>query len=258
MKIYPAIDLINGQCVRLFQGQYDQVTQYQTEPLELALEYQAAGAELLHLVDLDAARGDESQLDLISKLATALDIPIQTGGGIRTVQDIQARFDAGCQRVVIGSMAVTDTEAFKSWLTRFGAERIVAALDVRFVDGRWMPAIRGWQEQALIDLMSLLDDLYNAGLRHLLCTDIQRDGALSGANQDLYQQLYERYPSLQIQASGGVGSLEELPPLARSGASAVIIGKALLEGKFELSSALQTLSASTDKQSFANTMRTGS
>ena len=244
MKIYPAIDLINGQCVRLFQGQYDQVTEYPLDPLAIAERYQAGGAELLHLVDLDAARDDPAQLSLIARLAATLKIPIQTGGGIRTVQDVQARFDAGCQRVVIGSMAVTQTATFIQWLQRFGAERIVAALDVRPRDGSWYPAIRGWQEDASVELWPLLDELCEQGLRHLLCTDIQRDGALIGANQNLYQEIHQRYPTLHIQASGGVGALTELPALANSGACAVIIGKALLEEKFKLDEAITLLSHS--------------
>lgn len=244
MKIYPAIDLIDGQVVRLFQGRYDSQTDYSSDPLSLAHDYQEQGAELLHLVDLNAARdGGNGQLGIIANLAQSLDIPVQCGGGVRSVTDIQARFEAGCQRVVVGSLAVSEPEQFCHWLGRFGAERLVAALDVRQAeDGRWLPAIKGWQEQAGVDLFQLLDEFVGAGLRHLLCTDISRDGALIGANRQLYRELCARYPQLHVQASGGVGGLDELPALANTGAAAVIVGKALLEGRFSLAQARQAAS----------------
>lgn len=243
MKIYPAIDLIDGRVVRLFQGRYDARTDYAETPLSLALDYQDQGAELLHVVDLNAARdGGSTQLELITQLARSLKIPLQAGGGVRSVEDVQRRFDAGCQRVVVGSVAIRQPAQFCNWLQRFGAERLVVALDVRkSASGRWLPASHGWQEEQGIDLFELLDQFSGAGLRHVLCTDISRDGALAGANRALYHQLCQRYPQLHIQASGGVGEVDELSALAATGAAAVIIGKALLEGRFTLAQALQLL-----------------
>lgn len=243
MKIYPAIDLIDGHCVRLYQGRYDEVTQYQHDPVELALRYQQDGAELLHVVDLNAAKdGNAAQLEVIAHLAAALSIPLQTGGGVRTVADVQARFDAGCHRVAVGSVAVSEPEVFRSWLSRFGAERMVAALDVRRdAAGIWRPAVRGWREDSAQNLFELLDYFSQAGLRHVLCTDIARDGALNGANAQLYQELCAHFPNLHIQASGGVGNLAELSPLASTGAAAVIVGKALFEGRFALPEAIQAV-----------------
>ncbi|GAB4191339.1 MAG: 1-(5-phosphoribosyl)-5-[(5-phosphoribosylamino) methylideneamino]imidazole-4-carboxamide isomerase [Wenzhouxiangellaceae bacterium] len=243
MKIYPAIDLIDGRCVRLYQGRYDRQTDYDANPADIAGAYAAAGAELLHVVDLSSARdGGNGQLSAIRDLCAALPIPVQAGGGVRGEDDLSARFEAGCQRVVVGSLAVTQTARFGDWLHRYGAERLVAALDVRGdQNGQYWPAIKGWELQAETDLYDLLDELCDYGLRHLLCTDIARDGVLGGPNQRLYSELCRRYPQLHIQASGGVGELSDLPPLRSTGVAAVIIGKALLDGRFSLVDARQAV-----------------
>lgn len=251
MKIYPAIDLMDGQCVRLYQGRFDQRTDYPGDPLALAREYQNAGAECLHVVDLDAARDNDDgdshhQLDVITDLVRDLDIPLQTGGGVRTETDLALRFQAGCQRVVVGSLAVRNPRLFGQWLRRYGAERLVAALDVRQDEqGIWRPAVKGWQEEAAMDLLDLLEQLSGYGLRHLLCTDISRDGVLGGPNVDLYRMLAQRFPMLHVQASGGVGALSDLAPLQACGAAGVVVGKALLEGRFTLDEALNSLAGST-------------
>ena len=242
MIIYPAIDIINGQCVRLKQGDFAQQTTYDDDPLALATRYVKDGATHLHIVDLDAAKGESDNVALIGNIANQLSIEIQSGGGIRTIEDIEKRLNVGLKRVVIGSVAVTQPEQFCKWLQHFGNDKITAALDVRLLDGHWVPAIAGWQENSDTDLMNLLDQFTTAGLQHLLCTDINRDGMLQGPNLDLYAELKTRYPDLQLQASGGVHALNDLDALQRVAADGVIIGKALLDGRFTLQEALEQLS----------------
>lgn len=239
MTIYPAIDIINGQCVRLRQGDFDQKTTYSVDPLTLAAEYAANGAEWLHVVDLDAAKGDgHSNLELIAELANTVDIKVQTGGGVRSVFEANKRLDAGIQRVVVGSIAVQHPNRFCGWLERFGPEHVVAALDVQRHGNHWLPAVHGWQQITERDLFDLLEQLCAARLRHLLCTDIGRDGMLQGPNTALYQQLGERFPDLMIQASGGADSLDNIADLRRHEISGLVIGKALLDGRFALGDAL--------------------
>ncbi len=239
MIIYPAIDIINGQCVRLRQGDFKQQTTYAIDPQQLAGQYADAGSDWLHVVDLDASRdGDNSNLELITRLARNLAIKVQTGGGVRTAADIEKRLAAGIARVVVGSIAVEQPQQFCSWLNQFGSEQLVAALDVRHHQGRWLPATRGWQYDSERDLFALLEQLCAAGLQHLLCTDIGRDGMLQGPNIELYRQLQQRFPDLSIQASGGVDSLANIVALKQHGISGLVIGKALLDGRFKLCDAL--------------------
>lgn len=240
MIIYPAIDIIDSQCVRLRQGDFSDKTTYNISPLALAQEYASAGSEWLHMVDLDAAKGNGiSNLDLIAAIAETVDIKIQAGGGVRSADDIEQRLATGIQRVIIGSIAVEQTEVFCHWLQHFGPEHIVAALDVQNEQGRWLPAVHGWQQIADCDLFTLLEQLCKAGLKHLLCTDIGRDGMLQGPNIELYQELQGQFPHLHIQASGGVHELQDVDALLANQFSGVIIGKALLDRRFSLSEALQ-------------------
>ncbi len=239
MIIYPAIDIIDGRCVRLRQGDFAHQTTYNVDPKLLASNYAASGAEWLHVVDLDAAKSTHSSnLNLIADIASSLDIKVQTGGGVRQVIDIQQRLQAGISRVVIGSIAVEQPDKFCDWLSDFGAEHLVAALDVQRQGERWLPAVHGWQKTIDRDLFDLLEQLCEAGLQHLLCTDIGRDGMLQGPNIELYQQLQKRFPNLSIQASGGVDSLDNITALQQHHIAGLIIGKALLDGRFELSEAL--------------------
>ena len=234
MKLIPAIDLLDGRCVRLLHGDFEQVTHYPAAPETLASLYAGAGAEWLHVVDLAASR-DGAAADTSALLELLAQAPqrVQTGGGVRNANDITKRLEAGAARVVIGSLCVTDTSGFIAWLQYFGAEKLVAALDIRFDDkGVPWPRIHGWTDQADRDLWQLLDELAAGGLVHLLCTDISRDGALSGPNLDLYSEITTRYPQLQLQASGGVSNLDDLEDLKPTGASGVITGKALLDKRF--------------------------
>ena len=243
MKLIPAIDLLDGRCVRLLHGDFNQVTHYPPTAVELAQDYARAGAQWLHVVDLaasrDGAKADTSALfDLLGE-ATQL---VQTGGGVRNGEDISRRLDAGAARVVVGSLSVTDSKGFIAWLEQFGAEKLVAALDIRFDEkGTPWPRIHGWTSRGDRDMWALLDELVAGGLKHLLCTDINRDGALSSPNFSLYSDITDRYPHLQLQASGGVSNLMDLQQLLPTGAAAVITGKALLEKRFSVAEALEAL-----------------
>jgi len=232
MYLLPAIDLRDGRVIRLEQGDYDRQTDYAVTGLQQAQAYQAAGAQRLHLVDLDAALdGGDGNLDQIRTLCNRLDIPVQTGGGVRDRADVQTRLAAGAERIVIGSVCVRAPETVCDWLQHFGPECIVAGLDVLDSDGDgWIPRASGWTERGEHDLFQLLDLLTGAGLMHLLCTDISRDGMLSGPSVALYTEIAERYPDLRIQASGGIGQPEHLEQVSRTGVDACIVGRALLEG----------------------------
>ena len=236
MIIIPALDLRDGGVVRLQQGDYDRETRYALSPVDQARAYQDAGGRLLHLVDLDAAlQGGEGNLAVITEIAAALDIPVQSGGGVRDENDLKHRLDAGIDRIVLGSLCVREPERVIAWIDRYGPERIVAGLDVRPTDdGRWIPQAAGWTEAGDTDLFTLLDRLIDAGLVHLLCTDITRDGMLSGPSTALYSELASRYPGLEIQASGGVGGPDHLAAAAATGVSGCIVGRALLEGRVPL------------------------
>lgn len=243
MILIPAIDLLDGRIVRLLHGDFKKVTHYPAAPEELAREYADAGAEWLHVVDLAASRdGADADTSALFMLLSRAPQSVQTGGGVRNETDISKRLEAGAARVVIGSLCVTDSRSFVLWLDRFGAEKLVAALDVRIDDkGVPWPRIHGWTDKGDRDIWQLLDELTTGGLLHLLCTDISRDGALSGPNLDLYSEIMNRYPQLQLQASGGVSSLDDLEQLKPTGASGVITGKALLDNRFRVSDALETL-----------------
>ncbi len=243
MKLIPAIDLLDGRCVRLLHGDFKQVTRYLTNPGTLANHYADAGAEWLHVVDLAASRdGVDADTSALFELLGQAPQRVQTGGGVRNGKDITARLNAGATRVVIGSLSVTASQRFVIWLEQFGAEQLVAALDVRIDDkGVPWPRVHGWTDQADRDMWQVLDELANGGLVHLLCTDISRDGALSGPNLDLYSEITKRYPNLQLQASGGVSSLQDLQQLKPTGAAGVITGKALLEKRFSIVEALDVL-----------------
>lgn len=239
--IIPAIDLIDGQVVRLYQGAYDKTTGYNFSPEQLRNDYAAAGASLLHVVDLSGARDTSArQLELLTRLMQQAPLNIQVGGGVRTEQDLQQLLHAGASRVVIGSVAIRQPELVRQWLKRYGGEKIVLALDVAINENgeKTLPS-HGWIEQSDITLEQVLDGYINAGARHVLCTDISKDGTLSGSNVALYRELTAAYPQLQWQASGGIGSLNDIQALRGSGVSGVILGRSLLEGKFTLQEAIQ-------------------
>ncbi|MFC5581196.1 1-(5-phosphoribosyl)-5-[(5-phosphoribosylamino)methylideneamino]imidazole-4-carboxamide isomerase [Rhodanobacter terrae] len=237
-EVIPAIDLRGGQVVRLKQGDYAQQTTYAADPRELAQRYAAAGARWLHLVDLDGARsGNLDNLAVIRAIA-ADGMQIQAGGGVREEIDLQRLFDAGVHRVVLGSVAIRDPELVAGWLAKYGAERLTIALDTRRIGGRWALPSAGWTEVEARTLDELAPWYAARGARHLLCTDINRDGMLAGFNLELYRHLAEQVPQLVVQASGGVRSLDDIRAAREAGAQGVILGRALLEGRFTLQEAL--------------------
>lgn len=232
--IIPALDLIEGQVVRLFQGDYGKVTEYKVNPAEQFQAYYQAGAIWLHLVDLTGAKDTSArQLNLIQQLLASTPANIQIGGGVRTEQDVANLLAAGAQRVVIGSTAVKQPELVKGWIETYGPERIVLALDVNIDhNGQRNVAVSGWQEDSGVTIEALLEDFLTVGLKHVLCTDISRDGTLAGSNVELYRDLCTSYPDIRFQSSGGIGSLDDIAALKGTGVAGVIVGRALLDGKF--------------------------
>ncbi|HDZ9125093.1 TPA: 1-(5-phosphoribosyl)-5-[(5-phosphoribosylamino)methylideneamino]imidazole-4-carboxamide isomerase [Vibrio cholerae] len=232
--IIPALDLIEGQVVRLYQGDYGQVTEYKVDPAEQFNLYHQAGAGWLHLVDLTGAKNTAArQLDLIARLLASTPANIQIGGGVRSEQDVVDLLEAGAQRVVVGSTAVKQPQLVKSWMEKYGAEKIVLALDINIDEqGTRKVAISGWQEDSGVTIEALIVDYLTVGLKHVLCTDISRDGTLAGSNVELYRDLCRQYPQVQFQSSGGIGSLADIEALKGTGVAGVIVGRALLDGKF--------------------------
>jgi len=234
MLLIPAIDLRGGQCVRLLQGRFDAETVYASDPLEVLEKYLALGARQIHVVDLDGARdGSQGNRAAIRRIAArAGRDAIQVGGGVRTREVAEELFALGVARAVVGSVAVTQPDEVASWLREFGPERIVLAFDVRLDEGGTPRlATHGWERQTQTSLWDAVERYLPAGLRHVLCTDVARDGALSGPNVALYGECVRRYPNVSWQASGGVSVAADLHALAATGATAVISGRALLEGR---------------------------
>ena len=238
--VYPAIDVRDGRVVRLRQGDYADETRYGDDPLAFAVRHAQAGATWLHLVDLDAARaGGYTLLPLLRTIVAQTGLRVQTGGGVRSRADVATLLDAGAARVVIGSLAVREPGVVAGWLAHFGRDRITVALDARQDGaGTWRLPVHGWTQVAGETMEDVLARHADAGLVHLLCTDIARDGMLAGPNLDLYRRLCERHPGLRVQASGGVRDMADLHAARLAGCSGAVIGKALLEGRIDLREAL--------------------
>lgn len=247
--IIPAIDLIEGSVVRLYQGDYAQKTEYKIDPIELVEDYARQGSTWLHIVDLTGAKDTaKRQLTLIKKMVDTGKMKFQTGGGIRSEDDVKHLLDVGISRVVIGSLAAKEPELVKAWMQKYGPEQIVLALDINInAQGEKMIATHGWQENSGVELEALVDDFLTVGLKHVLCTDISKDGTLQGPNQALYTELAAQYPQISWQASGGISCIDDItalkPVLRDSGTSnatpsGVILGRSLLEGKFTVEEAI--------------------
>lgn len=236
MNLIPAIDLIQGQCVRLYKGQFDEQTVYDKDPVSLARNYEAMGFSNLHVVDLDGARsGRQENENVIRNIIDASTLGVQLGGGIRDEASVERWLDAGVARVVIGSLAVINPQKVTGWLARYGPDKIVLALDVSMdANGAPLVATHAWTRSGDMTLWQCLDLYSPAGLRHVLCTDISRDGAMTGPNVQLYDQLVDAYPRIQLQASGGVRTIGDLKALRDIGAPAAISGRALLDGRITI------------------------
>ena len=239
--LFPALDLINGKVVRLFKGDYAREQSYDFKPLDKLKEYENAGAKWLHLVDLDGAKEPKNrQISLIKSLCDAANVSVQVGGGIRSKADIKALLEAGASRVVIGSVAILNPELCVEILREFPAHQICLALDVLPKDAEFIVAVNAWQDESDKKLLEVIEFYAEHGLSHLLCTDISRDGTMSGANLRLYKLISEIFPNIEILASGGVNSLADLKNL-KGICGGVIVGKALLDGTFNVKDALACL-----------------
>ena len=231
MELIPAIDLKDGRCVRLFQGDFAAETVYSNEPAAVLDHYVSLGARRVHVVDLDGARdGHQGNREIVTNLASQRRARLQVGGGLRTLDRVKDLLSRGVERVVIGSVAVTAPDEVMQWMTQVDPKRIVLAFDVRIDDaGTPMLTTHGWQQTSDTVLWKAVERFMKAGLGHVLCTDISRDGALTGPNCELYAEAVRRFPELQWQASGGVSSADDLHALRDCGVAAVISGKAMLE-----------------------------
>lgn len=240
-SLYPAIDVREGRVVRLAQGDYARETRYGEDPLALARAYADEGARWLHLVDLDAARqGGYTLLPLLRALADDGRLQVQTGGGVRGRDHVARLLDAGAARVVVGSLAVREPAAVLAWIGEFGADRITVALDARRDEaGAWRLPVHGWTETGTQTLDELARRYEAGGLRHLLSTDIARDGMLSGPSLALYAHVRAIAPGLEVQASGGVSAIGDVAAVRAAGCAGVVLGRALLEGRFGLGEALE-------------------
>lgn len=237
---YPAIDVRDGRVVRLQQGDYDRETRYPDDPLAVAMRYADAGARWLHLVDLDAARaGGYTLAPLLRSIAHDGRLQVQTGGGVRDEAAVATMLEQGATRIVIGSLAVREPALVETWLQRYGAERITIALDTRQDDaGVWQLPVHGWTERAELDLDACLRRYRDAGAKHLLCTDIARDGMMRGPNIELYRMIVARNEGFQLQASGGVRDAADIVAARDAGCAGAVLGRALLEGGMTIEDAL--------------------
>lgn len=231
LTLIPAIDLMDGQCVRLTRGAFDSKKVYARDPLEQAKIFEAIGIRRLHLVDLDGAReGRLVNVAVLEKIKTHTTLSIDFGGGIRTTEDVQRVLDAGADFLTAGSIAVKNSKLVEEWLQRFGGQKIILGADVK---GERI-AIHGWQEESGWTVFEFIENYLLKGVRTIICTDVSRDGMLQGPNMELYRKLRERFPDLQIIASGGIQSIDDFKVLAEIPVDGVIFGKAYYEGRITL------------------------
>ncbi len=231
IELIPAIDIINGQCVRLTKGDYDQKTVYSDSPAKVAAEFEAIGFKRLHVVDLDGAKSKHIvNSQVLRDITTATGLSVDFGGGIKTDEDIETAFECGAQMVTVGSIAVTHPDVFIAWLEKYGPDRLILGADVR--NGKI--SINGWKEDSTEDLLPFLRKYVDAGVKNVLCTEISKDGTLAGPAIGLYQQVMKEYPMLHLVASGGVSSIDDITALDVAGIPAVVFGKAIYEGRINM------------------------
>ena len=231
IELIPAIDIINGQCVRLTKGDYNQKTVYNDSPSLVAHEFEKIGFKRLHVVDLDGAKSKHIvNSQALHQITSETHLQVDFGGGIKTDEDIETAFANGAKMVTVGSIAVTNPDLFISWMEKYGAERMILGADVR--NGKI--SINGWKEDSTEDLLPFLQKYIDAGVRNVLCTEISKDGTLQGPAIELYSQVMEAYPQLHLIASGGVSCMADIQALNQAGIPAVVFGKAIYEGKINL------------------------
>ncbi len=232
MDIIPAIDIINGQCVRLEQGDYGKQTTYHSDPLEVAKSFEKAGLKRLHLVDLDGAKSKRVvNLPVLQSIAAETELAVDFGGGVKTTEEVEKVFEAGARQVTGGSVAAKNKPLFEEWLRKFGGERVILGADV--LDKKIM--VSGWQEETDIDVFVFLRHYVDQGLKYVICTDISKDGMLAGPAIELYKEILQEFPGIKLIASGGVSSFEDLVQLREAGLHAAILGKAIYERRVTLS-----------------------
>ena len=237
IELIPAIDIIGGQCVRLTKGDYDQKTVYSDSPATMAKEFETWGFQRLHVVDLDGAKSKHIVNEAVLKAITSeTNLTVDFGGGIKTDEDIEKAFAAGAAMVTVGSVAVTNPDLFMGWLEKYGAERMILGADVR----HGKISINGWKEDSCEDLLPFLRKYVEAGVKNVLCTEISKDGTLTGPAIDLYKSVMDAYPELHLIASGGVSSKEDIDALDAAGIPAVVFGKAIYEGRIDLRELIRT------------------
>jgi phosphoribosylformimino-5-aminoimidazole carboxamide ribotide isomerase len=231
MKIIPAIDIIDGKCVRLSKGDYSTQKTYNENPLEVAKQFEANGIEYLHLVDLDGARSNKIiNHKVLEKIANNTQLKIDFGGGLKSNEDIEIAFNSGAHQITGGSIAVKNPEVFKNWIIKYGADKIILGADVNVRN----IAVSGWLEDSGLDIVAFIKNHIRLGLHTVICTDIAKDGMLQGASIDLYKELQQEIPNLNLIASGGVASMNDLEQLLEMKMHGAIIGKAIYEGNISL------------------------
>jgi phosphoribosylformimino-5-aminoimidazole carboxamide ribotide isomerase len=232
LEIIPAIDIIDGKCVRLTHGDYNQKKVYNEHPLEVAKEFEDAGIKRLHLVDLDGAKaGAVKNWKVLETLANKTSLVIDFGGGIKSEKDVQVVFDSGAQLATVGSVAVKDEETFSKWLVKFGADKFLLGADVK----KEKITVSGWTEDTELWVYDFIENFIAKGMKQIFCTDVSKDGALEGPSTDLYKNIVQKFPDLHFIASGGVSSIDDVYLLQEIGCKGVIIGKAIYEGRIQLS-----------------------
>ncbi|URJ24960.1 1-(5-phosphoribosyl)-5-[(5-phosphoribosylamino)methylideneamino]imidazole-4-carboxamide isomerase [Candidatus Blochmannia ocreatus (nom. nud.)] len=239
--IIPALDIINGEIVRLYQGTYSKITKY-GNPLSFLKQYIQQGAKIIHLVDLNGAKDPKTrQISLFTKLIQTISpaLKIQVGGGIRSAKDIETLLKSGATRIVLGSMSVTQPKIVKKWFEYFDPNNLVLAIDIHCYSIKHCKVfIYGWQKETNLEFNQIMEEYYSSGIKHVLCTDIAKDGTLLGSNISLYKSICNSWPKISFQSSGGINTLEEIKTLRNSGVKHIIIGRAFLEKKFTISEAI--------------------
>lgn len=231
MEIIPAIDLIDGKCVRLTQGDYAQKTKYSDHPLEIAQKFEAAGIKRLHLVDLDGAKARKIvNLDVLHAITQNTSLNVDFGGGVQSDEDIRLAFGSGATQITGGSIAVKNPDLFEKWIAEFGNKKIILGADAK----NRKIAVGGWEETTAMDVISFIKSYVEKGIQYVICTDVSKDGLLQGPSVDLYRDILQEIPGIKLIASGGVSSMKDLEELKKSGVYGAIVGKAFYEGRISL------------------------
>jgi|TARA_B100000809_G_scaffold138442_1_gene136022 phosphoribosylformimino-5-aminoimidazole carboxamide ribotide isomerase len=235
MRIIPAIDIIDGKCVRLTKGDYSTKKIYNENPLEVAKEFEASGIEFLHVVDLDGAKASQiMNYKVLEQIASKTNLKIDFGGGLKSNKDLEIAFNSGANQITGGSIAVKNSDIFESWIERYGAQKIILGADFYPDSVGGKIAINGWQEESTLELIPFIKGYQEKGIQYVICTDISKDGMLQGPSFDVYKEILTEVKNVKLIASGGISTFDELPRLAENGCEGVIIGKAIYENKISL------------------------